>query len=357
MHITRGRAFALMDLAASIVVAGVLMCLVIAVLGETRRQSQLDESISNLQRFGAATQSFAADHDGRLWGYTWQPGEIVTWVNVFGDEEKIQLPDNATQAAAHQATHLIRTLGDRVGAEGIAVPNGWLPTVFYSHLPLLEYLQADPLERWTVDPGDRNRVNWKDDPTSKFDEGLWLPHQPEPTHDNKRWPYSSSYMAVPAAWDANGSNLREDAPRVSHGNTHNSYNTNGATFFPSMLADVFYPAQKVHMHDRHQWHFGARTPFYGVNTQEARLPLLAFDGSVSVRQTADANPGWSPHNIEFHCAVFWYQPSDWEPGTMSGEPNDFSKGFYFWTRGGLKGLDFGGRPLDTGQNTPGECDL
>jgi hypothetical protein len=33
------------------------------------------------------------------------------------------------------------------------------------------------------------------------------------------------------------------------------------------------------------------------------------------------------------------------------------KGYYRWTRGGLRGIDYGGLPLDTGQAEIGECDI
>ena len=33
------------------------------------------------------------------------------------------------------------------------------------------------------------------------------------------------------------------------------------------------------------------------------------------------------------------------------------KGYYRWSRGGLKAVDFNGMPIDTGQADPGECDL
>jgi hypothetical protein len=55
--------------------------------------------------------------------------------------------------------------------------------------------------------------------------------------------------------------------------------------------------------------------------------------------------------------LFNYQPAAYEPPTKSGNLNDVVKGYYRWTRMGLKGIDFNGLPLDTGQPTPGECDL
>jgi hypothetical protein len=55
--------------------------------------------------------------------------------------------------------------------------------------------------------------------------------------------------------------------------------------------------------------------------------------------------------------AYYYQPASWEPPTTNDDFLQLSYGFYRWTRGGLKGIDFGALPLDTGQPDPGECDL
>jgi hypothetical protein len=93
--------------------------------------------------------------------------------------------------------------------------------------------------------------------------------------------------------------------------------------------------------------------YYGL--AQARVPLLFFDGSVNVRRTADSNPGWRPNQPAFDCHWFWYQPAAWEPPTTNGQFHEIVAGRYRWTRGGLKGIDFGGLPLDTGQPNPGQC--
>lgn len=351
------RAFVLADLASLLAVGGVMLALAIAGMAESRRTSRLDESIDNLKRINHGTESHAADFDGRLWGFTWQAGETVQYLDENGDLVETTLPDSDLQAAAYQAIHLIRLLDDRVGENSFPVPSNWMPHVIYSHLPLVEYLGANPLDRWTADPGDTVRANWKDDPIDKFDNGFWLPLQPDPGNPvNRRWPYSSSYNATPATWDQNQSDLEfGQGLRVSQGGTHNAYNVPpDPDLFPMNLQDVTYPAGKVYVHDSFQRHFGPCSTFYGFD--DARIPLAFLDGSVSVRQTRDANPGWSPNSETVPCDVFLYQPSQWEPPSCDTDDN-IAKGYYNWTRGGMKGLDFGGLPIDTGQQTPGKCDL
>jgi hypothetical protein len=42
--------------------------------------------------------------------------------------------------------------------------------------------------------------------------------------------------------------------------------------------------------------------------------------------------------------VYYYYPSHSEPATLSGQPSDQVFGYYRWTRNGLHGVDFGGKP-------------
>lgn len=273
-------------------------------------------------------------------------------------EIMIVMPDNQLEAARLQAVHLIRLLGDRIGDGGMPLVNPWLPHVLYSHLPLQEYLGSDIPDRWVVSPADRVRLNWQDDPETKFDQGFWLPLQPDPTPTNRRWPYASSYHITAGAYDALQSELDPafKGLRIQQAGTHNNYTIVGNPDLSRRpLSDVVYPSGKVHVHDSNQRHFGDRRPYFGL--EEARVAMLMFDGSAGVRMTADANPGWRPRTPDVPCSTYFYQPSPWEPETISGDLNDFAKGHYSWTRGGLKGLDYGGLPLDTGQSDPGECDL
>ena len=62
------------------------------------------------------------------------------------------------------------------------------------------------------------------------------------------------------------------------------------------------------------------------------------------RRTADANPGWDPTltSIPDFATQFKYAPLPNEPKTVSGLPFDLVKGYYRWTRAGLRGIDFSG---------------
>ena len=91
---------------------------------------------------------------------------------------------------------------------------------------------------------------------------------------------------------------------------------------------------------------------------DAKVPLTFFDGSCRVIQTDETNPAWWPNFPTVSAAyTMAYQPDVWEPPVRGG-PTQFPPPlgsetvgtWYRWTRGGLKGVDVGGDPIDTGQN-------
>lgn len=356
----------LSDLAATLVVSTTLFALIIAGLSDHRRLARLDEDIAALRRYANATSAYASDHADLIWGLSWQPNETYLMADKSGNLQPVTMPDDETETVRLQAVHLIRVLGDRVGDNAMPTSTGWLAPVYYSHLPLLDYLGADPLARWTASAADQVRQNWKDDPIHNFDTGAWGTLQPKPTPDNVRWPYTSGFLAIPAAWDYYQSDVsdEQDPHRLTQGVRHHQWviPSLGVKYFGRTLADVAYPASKVHVHDTHQRHFGPREHYFAAladdgTTGLARVPVLMFDASVGVRATSDCNPGWRPNVPDYPCTHFVYDPRSWESPATATEPKQYCAGVYRWTRAGLKGIDFGARPVDTGQKSPGECDF
>ena len=109
------------------------------------------------------------------------------------------------------------------------------------------------------------------------------------------------------------------------------------------------------MMDQHQRHFGKIQLFYGY--PQARVALLFMDASASVRLTTDSNKGWIP-NAETSAdpTTFLYNPGGtggWEPPTLSGDPSEqINAGYYRWTRGLNRGVDFTAKEIYTGQPWP-----
>lgn len=348
----RGRAFALKELVALVAACVVVLSLMSVSLGETRRVSQLEQSLAQLSRYGQATGFYAADNNDALWGLSWKGGTVEMMANENGHILPTQLPLSDLGAQAYQAVHLIRTLDNRVGPDGMPILNGWIANVLYSHLPLMEYLGANPLASWTADPGDRPRLAWKDDPINKFDEGYWLPYQPDPTPPNMRWPYSSSYRVVPAAWDVHQSDIRKGEPyRIYQGQQSNNYFVpEGHELGGLTLAEAAFPSNKVHMFDQEQRHFGPCRPYFAE--AESLITVVSFDASAFVLATADANLGWNPQDQTLPCQAYLASPGIGQPPSCPNEQVSV-RAIYDWTRGGLKGVDFDGDPIDTGQM--GDC--
>jgi prepilin-type N-terminal cleavage/methylation domain-containing protein len=336
--------FTLIELLVVIAIIAVLISLLLPALGEARRAARMSLCTSNSRQVATATASYAADFNDLIWAFSWKRtsgGRSLP--TPHGD-----LQQAATDhiAAGNQAVHILRERADRPDMPNMNVGFVWIPHVLYSHLVLQDYLAARLPEPVVVCPEDRNRLNWQLQPQEYFDQGYWSPAQPAPSAQSKRWPYSSTYQVVPASYD----NSRAGSRIHQHNGFDNSYELPADSRLGGLrLSDVTFPSQKVHMKDTEQRHFGARRLFYAI--PGARQPLLAFDGSVSVRITQETNPGWRPNEpASPDPSSFRYYPGAWQAPTTHGGTFESVSGHYRWTRGGLRGVDFGGREVGSGQN-------
>jgi len=331
--------FTLIELLVVIAIIALLIGILLPALGEARRAGKLGICLSNYRQFAVATGTYSADFEDRIWSFNWEVGESNSRYPDLKNAAR------AVDAAANQAIDIIRRRG---GREDIPRINSWIPHVYYSHLVINDYLGQRLPEPMVACSEDRDRLNWQIDPRNNFDRGVWAPRQPTASTRNKRWPYSSSYQAVPASYD----NRNPPGSRVAQGGTHYSYNTgNAQTKLGNLsLSQVTFPGNKVHMHDAEQRHFSAENVFFGY--PECQQPILMFDGSSNVYRTADGNPGWNPNSpTSPNPTRIAYSPSarGWEAPTRSGNPTDIVDGYYRWTRGGIAGVDFNAQEVDTGQ--------
>jgi hypothetical protein len=193
-----------------------------------------------------------------------------------------------------------------------------------------------------VCPEDNQRLLWQSDPLA-YDRGEFVPN-PGTNASDKRWPYSSSYRMIPAAFSPD--KAQGNASTVSQsGAGHRYYNVPGtAKLGRRKLADVNFPSQKVLIYDDMMRHTGKGWQFYCY--EDSKIPLLFFDGSVVDRVTNDSNPGVDPSMPDGGPSVVIYAPDaaprDWEPRPRNGLGFETLVGHYQWTRGGLRGVDFGG---------------
>ena len=339
--LTRARSgFTLVELAAALVVALLLLVILAAAGNESRRLARLGEDMTKLGQLGRWTANYAADNNDLYWAFSWKKG----YSNSPWPDLNAQAQAGDSEAAAAQAVGILRRVA---GREDISPITAWVPHIFYSHLPLEDYLQTFMPEPTFVSSGDANRLKWSRDPYG-FDAGQYQPAptgSPPGTNAGKRWPYGSSFQLPTAFYDQSSAGAR-----MQQAGTHSQYQTFGTSILSGKpVSSTAFPAQKVQLHDANAWHFRPR--FTHCAYADMRLPLLFCDGAVTVRAAGDANPGWQPNSPSSAAPVTYnYSPDAWEPPTPSGAPSELvPAGRFRWTRGFLAGRDFGGPEACTGQ--------
>ena len=114
------------------------------------------------------------------------------------------------------------------------------------------------------------------------------------------------------------------------------------------MSSIAFPGQKVMVHDYGSWYTGRRPQYFALSSSAATT--LMCDGGAAMRRTAEANQGWTTHRpASTRPERFTYLRKSWEPPTTNGKTHESVIGHYRWTRGGLKGRDFDGPEIDTGQ--------
>jgi prepilin-type N-terminal cleavage/methylation domain-containing protein len=334
-------AFTLIELLVVIAIVALLISMLLPALGQARKAARLSTCISNQRQMTTATGSYAATFRDRLWTFTWSGGQTLP----------TQFPDlvgpwgTDLEACSAQALDILRRRADREDMEFI---ENWIPNILYNHIVLQDFLAQRLPEPMVCCPEDRLRAAWQRDPAA-FDRGEITPMAPEQTtYRGKRWPYSSSYECIPAAFTQD----RGDPPysAVTQAGSHRYYYfTNPArmagAFGKRLITEVNFPSNKVHLYETYTRHFGRYGLYHAL--LQAKAPLSFFDGSVRVKATADCNRGFDPATPSSPFAILYALiPGQWEepiPGLGFYPPASVNVfGYYRWTRGGLKGSDFGG---------------
>jgi prepilin-type N-terminal cleavage/methylation domain-containing protein len=321
----RQRAFTLIELLVVIAIVALLIGILIPALGKARNSARTSVCTSNMRQYGIAAKTFAADNDGRIVNFS------------FSD------PNGDSDQPAWRAQALAILISE-TGQEALRAPSGWVPNVRFSYLMLLDYLSGQLPEEAAVCPSDAIQA-------ARFQNGLeYYLTDPQLQFQTIRY-FESSYEQVPFCYspDQGPNALREFS-------FAGQYDRADAKLQRRRMSQVTFPGSKVFLMDSHDRHFASKNEplfedgfaagyeeqalYYAI--ENAEQPLLFFDGSVRTKRTDDSNPGFDPRD-----------PTNPDPTrVLYGHPSPDKRlvnGWYRWTRGGLRGVDFGGSEISTGQ--------
>ncbi|MFT5423497.1 MAG: prepilin-type N-terminal cleavage/methylation domain-containing protein [Phycisphaerales bacterium] len=356
------RAFTLIELLVVIAIIALLIGILLPALGKARASARSLVCASNLRSLGTSSNNYAADYKDALYAFSWKGGG--TYMVAGLDKPKTITsggPDGGyVNAAAWQQMDIIRR---RTGRLDFPPVTQRLAHRRYSHLVLFDFLTVQLPEPIAICPMDRNQEEWAEDPERSEEQEI-LPYQGKigggsgnaTGYDNdsnwkrtvKLWPYASSYQTVPAAWNPD----REPGtytPSTQSSNLFGPFTTGGG-FFPlggRRYSQVQFPSQKVHLFEEFDRLSDSAGIWYAY--EEAKCNLLFFDGSVSRRRTDDAGAGWNP-STPGTLFMRQYTPLDKFPRWIDGDHRRRLHLWYRWTRGGLQGLDFGGKEVGVPDN-------
>ncbi len=358
------RGFTLIELLVVIAIIALLISLLLPALGAARRAARLSVCTANMQQIGRAQFTYAADFRDFIGAFNGLPEHlqydhgfaILQGVNGlhFCNEQAFTILEQYGQPVNRVASssHGINRFNGKQGKSISAI------TEQHSHLAMMGYLgEKAPMLSWAC-PEDRARLDWQKNPDGVA-TSAYRPRRGANSQNVSWLAYSSSYQLLPPAWLANKA-PSPTAQMIQFGigqpfeqsDVHNLYNYNkGETLGRRKLSDVAYTAQKVAVADSQQRHFGDDL-YYAF--PDAKQPLLFWDGSVSVRRTGDGNKGWNrlrPSDMQDTTRFTYTADPGFESvppaGSLSTLTAKIDAAYYKWTRGGLKGIDFGGGEIDT----------
>lgn len=334
-------AFTLIELLLVIGIIALLISILLPALGKARKAAKMAVCSSNMRQLAIAQVSYGFDSKDRIGALNWVPGQAYSKYPEFQSSASDNWPLNQGKQVGdiirRRTGHAIPLVADRSFNRNfwhlVLADGGYLGDAEQLIVPSA----ACPDDQWA-------RVWQKNERNFSMlvgpAEGLG------PDDELYVWyrPYWTTYQISPVAWSNDRDDGRHPPMTQALDNQHLYFTPGiGAPCGQRRFDEVSFASQKVFFHDLFDRHARARPIWFGYAV--ATQPLAFFDGSVRNCRTGDSQVGWDPMSPNSaNSTTYTYDPLKEIPfynfPTLSGNPTDQVTGYYRWTRGGLRGVDY-----------------